>query len=520
MDAVECYKCHNLGNFQYECPKWDKEANYVEVNEEYDMLLMSYVESHETKQIDAWFLDLGCSNHMRDNRASKIRSPELQGIENFATQRDEKEKGLSVKCLRTDRGGEFTDFCKENGIKRCPTLTVKNITPQEAWSGVKPSVEHFCVFGYLAHAHVPNVKRDLEWGENDENNSEREERVSENADENDSGANGERNAGESSETQGCEDTGESNETRGCEEIISNDFSKDEGRVYERRVRRPPSYLSDYVTRDELTEDEAHMVQNVPIRDPLYFEEAVQDENWSIKWVYKTKYNERGEIDKHKTRLIAKGYSPKHGIDYTEVFAPVTRMDTVRMIIALAAQKRSMLREFDMTYLGSMRFFLSIEVLQRIDGIFIYQKKYALEILKRFEMLESNEVSSSIVPGFKVNKDEDGITVDETYFKQLVGSLMYLTATRPDMIDYAGDVEDRKSTNGYVFLLSSGVVTWSSKKQPIVTLSTIEVEFVATAVFACQAIWMKRVLREFEYSNEACTLIRCDNNSTIKLSRIL
>jgi hypothetical protein len=68
MDAVECYKCHNLGNFQYECPKWDKEANYIEVNEEYDLLLMSYIESHETKQIDAWFLDLGCSNHMRDNR--------------------------------------------------------------------------------------------------------------------------------------------------------------------------------------------------------------------------------------------------------------------------------------------------------------------------------------------------------------------------------------------------------------------------------------------------------------------
>jgi len=66
--AVECYKCHNLGHFQYECPKWDKEANYAEVNEEYDMLLMSYVESHETKQIDAWFLDSGCSNHMCGNK--------------------------------------------------------------------------------------------------------------------------------------------------------------------------------------------------------------------------------------------------------------------------------------------------------------------------------------------------------------------------------------------------------------------------------------------------------------------
>ncbi|XP_050126054.1 uncharacterized protein LOC126603292 [Malus sylvestris] len=65
-DMVECYKCHNLGHYQYECPKWDKEANYAEVNEEDDMLLMSYVESHE--RTDAWFLDSRCSNHMCGNR--------------------------------------------------------------------------------------------------------------------------------------------------------------------------------------------------------------------------------------------------------------------------------------------------------------------------------------------------------------------------------------------------------------------------------------------------------------------
>ncbi|KAJ6972984.1 hypothetical protein NC653_033347 [Populus alba x Populus x berolinensis] len=65
---VECYKSHNLGHFQYECPKWDKEANYAEVNEEYDMLLMSYLESPDTQQIDAWFLDSGCSNHMCGNK--------------------------------------------------------------------------------------------------------------------------------------------------------------------------------------------------------------------------------------------------------------------------------------------------------------------------------------------------------------------------------------------------------------------------------------------------------------------
>ncbi|XP_050232866.1 secreted RxLR effector protein 161-like [Mercurialis annua] len=153
---------------------------------------------------------------------------------------------------------------------------------------------------------------------------------------------------------------------------------------------------------------------------------------------------------------------------------------------------------------------------------------------------------------------------------MVGSLMYLTATRPDLAfvvslisrymerptelhqqavkrvlryikgttelgifykrggeeklvaysdsDYAGDVEDRKSTSGYVFLLSSGVVAWSSKKQPVVTLSTTEAEFIAAASCACQSIWMRRILEKLGLQQSKCTDVFCDNSSTIKLSK--
>ena len=62
-------------------------------------------------------------------------------------------------------------------------------------------------------------------------------------------------------------------------------------------------------------------------------------------------------------------------------------------------------------------------------------------------------------------------------------------------DYAGDINDRKSTSGYVFLLNEGAVFWSSKKQPVVALSTIEAEFVAAASCACQGVWMRRVLEK-------------------------
>ena len=175
-------------------------------------------------------------------------------------------------------------------------------------------------------------------------------------------------------------------------------------------------------------------------------------------------------------------------------------------------KHSIKHEFDMTDLGKMRYFLGLEVLQKSDGIFISKKKYALKVLNRFGMDKSNSVFNPIVPGCKLVKDEGGVKVDKTYYKQVVGSLMYLTATRPDLMfvvsiisrymenptklhlqaakrvlrylrgtidfgifyrkggddelvaytdrDYAGDLEDRKSTSGYVFLLSSGAISWS------------------------------------------------------------
>ena len=85
-------------------------------------------------------------------------------------------------------------------------------------------------------------------------------------------------------------------------------------------------------------------------------------------------------------------------------------------------------------------------------------------------------------------------------------------------DYARDKDDRKSTSGYVFMLGSGAVAWSSKKQSIVTLSTTEAEFVAATACACQAIWFRKILEELQFKQRGPTAIYCDNTSTIKLSK--
>ncbi|RDX79474.1 hypothetical protein CR513_40102, partial [Mucuna pruriens] len=173
------------------------------------------------------------------------------------------------------------------------------------------------------------------------------------------------------------------------------------------------------------------------------------------------------------------------------------------------------------------------IMQYAAGIFISQKKYVLEILDRFQMKNCNFVSTPTEVGLKLVRDPEGRKVDNTLYKQIVGSLMYLTATRPDIThvngektnligftdcDYAGVQDNRKNTLGYVFMIGSGVVSWSSKKQPIVTLSTTKAEFVATTSCAYQAIWVRKILEELCFEQQGPTPIYCDSNSTIKLSK--
>ena len=102
-------------------------------------------------------------------------------------------------------------------------------------------------------------------------------------------------------------------------------------------------------------------------------------------------------------------------------------------IMFAEFKKSMMLEFDITDLGKIRYFLGIEVMQRSDDIFINQKKYTQEVLERFSMDKCNPVHNPMVHGFKVMKNGDGVRIDSTFYKKIVGSLMYLTATRPDVM---------------------------------------------------------------------------------------
>ncbi|XP_070050047.1 uncharacterized mitochondrial protein AtMg00810-like [Nicotiana tomentosiformis] len=169
----------------------------------------------------------------------------------------------------------------------------------------------------------------------------------------------------------------------------------------------------------------------------------------------------------------------------------------------------------MTDVGLMSYYLGLEVKQIEDGIFISQESYTKEILKKFNMLDCNPVNTPMESGTKLSKFNEGEKVDPTFFKSLVGNLRYLTCTMQDILfaigvvsrfmeapnsthlkvtrriihylkgtidfglfyfsssdfnlvgfyysDYAGNIDDRKSTTDFVFFLGDSVISRSSKK---------------------------------------------------------
>lgn len=96
-------------------------------------------------------------------------------------------------------------------------------------------------------------------------------------------------------------------------------------------------------------------------------------------------------------------------------------------------KIEMKKEFEMTDLGLMRYFLGIEVIQNNKGIFICQTKYAKDVLKKFRMIICKPISTPIAIGTNLSKEDQEYNIDSIIFRRLVGSLMYLTTTRPDIM---------------------------------------------------------------------------------------
>ncbi|WVZ85698.1 hypothetical protein U9M48_032593 [Paspalum notatum var. saurae] len=229
----------------------------------------------------------------------------------------------------------------------------------------------------------------------------------------------------------------------------------------------------------------------------------------------------------------------------------------------------MSREFEMSMIGELNFFLGFQIKQVKGGIFIHQEKYCRDLLKKFKMGDCKPISTPMSTNEHLDADVDGKPVDQSTYRSMIGSLLYLTASRPDIMfsvclcarfqaapkeshltavkrilrylkhtpsiglwypegaklellgysdsDFTGYCVDRKSTSGGCHLLGRSLVSWSSKKQNCVALSTAEAEYIAAGACCAQILYMKQSLLDFGVVCGSVTLL-CDNESAAKIAK--
>ena len=226
-------------------------------------------------------------------------------------------------------------------------------------------------------------------------------------------------------------------------------------------------------------------------------------------------------------------------------------------------------KFEMSSMGEMKFFLGLQVDQTDAGIFIHQTKYVADILSRFEMSDAKPVHTPLAVNHGISPEADGASIETTLYRSMIGSLMYLTASRPDIMfatclcsryqaaptevhltavrriirylkatptlglwypnddnfeltafsdsDYGGCKKDNKSTSGGCQFFGSRLVTWQCKKQTSVAQSTCEAEYISAASCCSQIIWIQQQLRDYGL-HISTTPIYVDNTAAIAVTK--
>lgn len=398
----------------------------------------------------------------------------------------------------------------------------------------------------------------------------------------------------------------------------------------------------------------------------------------VKWVYKIKRDASGNVERYKARLVAKGFRQREGIDYEEVFAPVSKYATLRTLLAAAAAADLELHQLDiktaflngeleedvyviqppgyeegsnniachlhkalyglkqaprawhlrlkqeletmgfiqskadpglfistaedgttlvLTYvddlliaapdtaravgvkerlmsvfeardLGEATFFLGMSIMRDRESrtIKLAQERLTADLLSKHGMLEAKALSTPLSPSTKLTKSGESLDRETCGYAELIGSLMYLSVcTRPDIAqavgalarymaqpttlhwqaakgvlrylagtadfginfggakagleaycdaDFAGDIDTRRSTTGYVYILNGGAISWSSRLQQTVAASTTEAEYMGAAAAIKEGLWLRKLFADMGLDTEIS--IWADNQSAIKL----
>ncbi|XP_050136174.1 uncharacterized mitochondrial protein AtMg00810-like [Malus sylvestris] len=268
--------------------------------------------------------------------------------------------------------------------------------------------------------------------------------------------------------------------------------------------------------------------------------------------------------------------PQHS-DYIDSFVVVLLLYVDDIIITGNAPTlisdviSALTKEFDIKDLGPLHFFLGIQIISQNDGLVLSQAKYVKDLLTKTAMLDSKPCSTPCLPYNRLVLDDGQPYNNPALYRSVVGALQYLTFTRPDIAfavhqvcqfmqrpmeshfsavkrilrylkgtlnlgihygglevnfdtirafsdaDWAGDPNDRRSTTGFVVFLGSNPISWSSKKQQIVSRSSTEAEYRALATTAAELDWIRQLLTVLHLAIPSSPVLFCDNMSAIALT---
>nr|GEX93736.1 retrotransposon protein, putative, Ty1-copia subclass [Tanacetum cinerariifolium] len=318
---------------------------------------------------------------------------------------------------------------------------------------------------------------------------------------------------------------------------------------------------------------------------------------TLMWIYKVKLDELGGILNNKARLVACGYRQEEGINFEESFAPIARLEAIRIFLTYAAHKNMVVYQMDVktTFLnGNLREEVYVSHTDGfVDqdnpnhvyklkkalcglkqaprtcprGIFINQSKYALESLKKYGFESCDPVDTPMVEKSKLDEVKEGKVVDPSHYRGMIGTLLYLTASRPDLqfaicmcawyqarptekhvhaierifrylrgivhrglwylkdfsialtafadADLAGCQDTRHSTSGSVQFLGERLISWSTKRQKSAAISSTEAEYIALSGCCAQILLMRSQLSDYCLGLNKIPMY-CDNKSAIAL----
>ncbi|GJR23347.1 integrase [Tanacetum coccineum] len=295
-----------------------------------------------------------------------------------------------------------------------------------------------------------------------------------------------------------------------------------------------------------------------------------------KWVYKLKRDKNGAIIHYKARFVAKGCRQQPCIDFHETFSPVVKSITIRVILSLAVTNDWPLRQLDIQNaflygnlkeqalrawferlskalfdlgnnkgtidniicqlgsaftlkdLGPLNYFLGIEIVSHVSGILLFQKKYILELLQSAGLSNCNPVSSPMVTSSSLSLDDSTAFSNLVKYRQVVGSLQYVTLSRPDIAFAVNKVIPilllklsqmltglkiqmiDGPRGGFAIYLGSNLISWTTRKQPTISRSSTEAEYKALADTVAELTWLQALLHELGIRSSSTPILWFDN----------